>query len=84
MEYINSLLEIPFLKISFWNNTILEYIIAVGVYFLSLIILNIFKFSVLSKLKHLSTKTNTDWDDILIETIDSIKLRFYSFVSFEL
>jgi len=70
------------LKISFWNNTILEYLIALGVYFLVLIILNIFKFGVVSKLKHLASKTNTNWDDILIRTIDSIKLNVYSFVSF--
>jgi len=82
MEYINSLLDIGVLKISFWNNTILEYLIALGVFFLSLIIINIFKAVVLNKLKHLASKTNTNWDDILIRTIESVRKSFYSFVSF--
>lgn len=82
MEYINSVLDMGVLKISFWNNTILEYLIALGVYFLSLIILNIFRFSILNKLKHLAKKTKTNWDDVLIKTIESIKLNVYSFVSF--
>ncbi|MBU3942732.1 mechanosensitive ion channel family protein [Patescibacteria group bacterium] len=82
MGYINSLLDLGILKISFWNNTVLEYLVALGVFFLSLVLLNVFKVSILKNIKHLTSKTKTNLDDILIKTIDSIKQSFYSFISF--
>ena len=80
MNYINQL-NLELLNTVFWNNTILEYLIALGVFVLSLIVLKIFKIVIISKLKKLAKKTNTNIDDILIKTVDSIKWSFYFFIS---
>ena len=80
MNYINQL-NLELLNTVFWNNTILEYLIALGVFVLSLIVLKIFKIVIISRLKRLAEKTNTNIDDILIKTIDSIKWSFYFLIS---
>jgi len=81
MNYINQLLEIDILQYNFLNNTILEYLIALGVFFLSLIILKTFKFSILKKLKKIAKRTSTELDDILINSIDAIGWPLYFFLS---
>ncbi len=69
------------LNIYFWNNTILDYLITLAVFVLSLIILKIFKHILLAKLKKIVSRTNTEFDDLVINTIDSIGWPFYLFFS---
>jgi len=81
MNYITQMLESGILQYSFLSNTILQYLIAVGVFLLSLIILKIFKFSVLRKIKKIAKQTSTGLDDLLIESIDAIGWPLYIFLS---
>jgi small-conductance mechanosensitive channel len=70
-----------FLETSVWTLTIKEILMAIGVLFLSLIVLKIFKSIILGKLKKLSKITKNDLDDVLMDMINSIKPYFYLFVS---
>ena len=54
------------LKYSFWGNTLLKYIIAIGIFVAGLIIVTIFKKIVLSRLKKWAEKTTTTLDDFII------------------
>jgi small-conductance mechanosensitive channel len=69
------------LQIDFWGNTGREYLIALGVFAGALIVLKITQMLILGRLKKLAEKTKTDLDDILIETISSIRPPFYFFIS---
>jgi small-conductance mechanosensitive channel len=57
------------------------YLLAAVVFLLSFIILRLFKFIVLQHLKHLSKKTRTNIDTMLIEAIDHIGWFFYIAIS---
>ncbi len=59
-----------FLNQSFLGNTFEKYIIALGIFLGSLIIIIIFKKVILSRLKKWSEKTKTDLDDFLIKEIE--------------
>lgn len=72
---------IEILNLSFWNNSVLDYLIALAVFILSLIILKIFKYILLAKLKKIASRTKTKFDDLIIKTIDSIGWPFYLFLS---
>lgn len=61
MEYLDQ---------EFWNNSVQEYLIALGTILLGLTIVKIFKKSVFKRLIKLTQKTDNSVDDFLIETID--------------
>ncbi|MBU2545476.1 mechanosensitive ion channel family protein [Patescibacteria group bacterium] len=74
-------MNIEILNYNFLENSVLDYLIAVGVFFLALAVLKIFKFTVLMKLKKIAKQTSVEFDDILIESIDAIGWPLYSFLS---
>ena len=80
----DQILNYPFLQIIFLNNTVLDYIIAVIVFLVFLLILKIFQAIILKKLDKFARKTKTDIDDTLIEIVKSVKPPFYSFLAFYL
>lgn len=82
MNYINQILGIGVLQYNFLDNTVLEYLIALGVFFLALTVLKIFKFSILRKFKKMAEKTAIEFDDLLIKIIDSVGWSVYFFLSF--
>ena len=71
----------PFLQYTLWNNTVQQYLIALGVLILSLIVLRIFKLVIVKKLHTISRKTKNELDDILVDVINSIHWPFYVFIS---
>jgi small-conductance mechanosensitive channel len=73
-----------FLNQTYFNNTILSYLIALGVFVLGIIIINIFKRIVLSRLKKWSAKTDTTIDDFLIKGIEKSGIPLLYFGSFYL
>jgi len=81
MNYLLNLDYKQILDIYFWNNTIQEYLIALGVFVLAIIILKIFKQVLLAKVKKIVNHTITDFDDLIINTVDSIGWPFYLFFS---
>jgi small-conductance mechanosensitive channel len=70
------------LKISFAGNSIQEWLIGVGVFLVALAILYVFKGFALYRFHQLTKKTNTDVDDLVIESIKAIRWPFYVLASF--
>ncbi len=69
------------LKYSFANNTIKAYLIAVLVFIVSTIVLKIFKYTIINKLKKVFAGTKTQLDELLVEIVDKIGWPFYLFLS---
>jgi small-conductance mechanosensitive channel len=69
------------LSYSIWGNTLGNYVIAVIVFGLVLIISRIVKYVIVKKLRTLTEKTKSDFDDLLIRIIDKIGWSFYVFFS---
>jgi small-conductance mechanosensitive channel len=66
---------------SLWGNTAVEYLIALGVFFGSLILVKLVLLVVVSRLKNLAEKTETDVDDVLVGAIHGVKKLTYSLVA---
>lgn len=58
-----------------------EYLLALLVFVLAIIILRVFKNRGIKKLKRIAERTRTDLDNLLIEFIDSLGWPFYVFIS---
>jgi len=70
--------NLPDVLISIIGSKQLEgYLLALLIFVLSIFILKIFKFVVISKLRRLSAKTKAEIDDVFIEIIDDIGWPFY-------
>lgn len=65
-----------FLKPKLLDNTVLEYFIALGIFFISLAIIKIFKCIVLKKLKVWSEKTENTLDDFIVEVFEKLAIPF--------
>jgi small-conductance mechanosensitive channel len=63
----------------FLNNTVLEYLIAVGIFFAVLIALKVFKMVLLAKIKKMAKGTETKFDDLMVDVVDSVGWSFYFF-----
>lgn len=70
------------LEVNFLNNTVYDYIVFVGLFFIFLIIFKVIKNIILKKLFILSQKTKTDLDNTLISILRDLKLEFYVFLAF--
>jgi small-conductance mechanosensitive channel len=77
MEYYIDLLE----SYVWSGNTALEYLIAFGVFVLSLVVLKFVQVVIVSRLKKFAKKTTTDLDDTAIAIFQSIKPPFYLLAS---
>ncbi|MCD6227575.1 mechanosensitive ion channel family protein [Candidatus Micrarchaeota archaeon] len=62
-------------------NSLDSYIVSLSVFASLVIILKIFKFVILKKLEHISKKTKSDFDDVIIKIIDDIGWPFYLLLS---
>jgi len=72
---------IQVLNYSFWNNSIKEYLIALAFFVLVIVVLKIFKTIVIKKIKKLVDHTKVEFDDLVIDIINSIGWPFYLFLS---
>lgn len=57
------------LETSYFDNTLYDYLFAVGIIVVGAIIIGLFKGPVLRKAQSLTSKTNTDFDDFILDTI---------------
>jgi len=80
LESINFKPEILDYKLG--NNTILQYLIALGLFLLFVFILRIFKRVIIHKLKKLAKRTSAEFDDVLIAMVDAFGRPFYILLSF--
>ena len=63
------------------GNTVQEYLIAVGVFIISLFILKIIRTVIFYRLEKLAQRTKTDIDDTFLKIIKSVKPPFYFFLA---
>jgi len=62
-------------------NEIDSYVTALIIFAISILILKIFKFVIIKKLKKIAEKTKTKYDDIIIDMIDKVGWPFYILIS---
>jgi small-conductance mechanosensitive channel len=74
-------MTMEFLTYVFWENPVKDYLIAFGAFLISVIILRIFKYFIIQKIKKIASKTKTEIDDFLIRMIDNIDWPFYFMLS---
>jgi small-conductance mechanosensitive channel len=63
------------------GNTVLEYALALATFILIIILLLFFKHRIIRKLKNLSKRTKTEFDDLIIKLIDGINWPFYALLA---
>ncbi|MCC9167021.1 mechanosensitive ion channel family protein [Pontibacter harenae] len=63
-----------FLEQTYFNNTVLDYIIAVSIILLGLLLIRLFKSIVLTRLKKWTDHTDTNLDNYVVESIDRFVL----------
>lgn len=69
------------LTYNFIGNSVKEYLIALGVFLLAIIILKFFKNTGIKKIKKLADHSRVEFTSLLIKIIDSIGLPLYVFLS---
>lgn len=69
------------LSTTIFHNTIREYLIALAIFIISLIVLKAIRTVIFNQLDKLAKKTKTDIDDTFIKIIQSVKPPFYSFLA---
>ena len=70
-----------YLSIMYWGNSIQDYCIALAIFIAAIIIFRSFKLILVVRLKKIARKTNTDYDDAIIELLNKIKWLFYLVLS---
>jgi small-conductance mechanosensitive channel len=73
--------NVTWLNFEWLGNTGADYVIALGVFLLGLLVFKIFSRVAIKKLEKASLKTTTDIDDFAIELIQSVKPPFYFLIS---
>jgi len=66
-----------FLQKTFWNNTMENYLIALGIFLGIFIVLKLFDCIAIHRLEKLAKKSKTTWDDLIIEFLKEINWFFY-------
>lgn len=70
------------LEIVWGDNRVQDYLITLGIFFGLFIAFKFFDYYLLHKLKKLTKKTKTEWDDLLIEFLkEEVKWHFYFMLS---
>ena len=69
------------LQQEFWGNSLRDYLVAVGVLVISLMLFKIFQSIILLRLKKMAAKTKTDIDDAFVEIVRSVRPPFYFFLA---
>ena len=64
-----------------FKNTLEAYLVAVGVFVLTFVILKFAKFRIVARLKKFSEKTDTEFDDLITRIISAFGFPFYVLVS---
>ncbi len=76
--------DYPLLEISFLGNTMGAYIIFLAVFGLVYLVLRLFRKMILRRIRNFIKKTNNDFGNALVSTLDTIGSPFYWFLSFYL
>lgn len=68
-----------FLSYSLWGNSVMDYILAVVVFGLAVVIFRIIKYEILKRLRKVADRTQAEVDDLLVKVVDKIGWPFYVF-----
>lgn len=74
--------EIHILDRVYWNNTIQEYLIAVGIFTVIITVLRIFRNIILKRLKKLAAETETTLDDFLVGAVEKAVMPLLNYGAF--
>lgn len=66
---------------TYFNNTVKDYLISLGIILVSLIAIRVFRKIVLSRLKAWSDKTATNYDDLVVKTIERFGMPALNFLA---
>ena len=69
-----------FLSYPLWGNSVKEYILAIVVFGLAVIIFRIIKYEIVKRLRKVADRTKAEVDDLLIKIVDKIGWYFYVFL----
>lgn len=72
----------PIWELTYLNNTLRDYLVALVVFLLLFLVLRIILAAVLTRLRKFTQKSKNDLDDILLAMLSSIKPRYFVYVSF--
>lgn len=67
------------LNYTVFGNVLRDYILAITVFVVTLIVFKTIKYQVIKKLRHAADKTKSDIDDLLIKIVDKVGWHFYIF-----
>jgi small-conductance mechanosensitive channel len=67
------------LNYSLWGNLVQDYILAIAVFAVAVIIFRIIKYGALKKLRSIAERTHAEIDDLLVKVVDKISWPFYVF-----
>ena len=67
------------LSFTVFNNALRDYILAITIFVITMIVFKTIKYQVIKKLRHAANKTKGDIDDLLIRIIDNVGWHFYVF-----
>jgi small-conductance mechanosensitive channel len=70
-----------FLDRTYFNNTVKDYLIALGIILVSILLLRIFRSIVLKRLKVWATKTETNYDDLVVRTVERFGMPALNFIA---
>jgi small-conductance mechanosensitive channel len=73
LEFLNE----PIFNMVVYNNTVQQYLLALAILLSTVIVMKLFKIYILVRLKKITEKTETLIDDVLIESLERIGLKFY-------
>jgi len=68
-----------FLSYPLWGNSVKEYILAIVVFGLAVILFRIIKYEIVKRLRKVADRTKAEIDDLLIKIVDKIGWPFYAF-----
>jgi small-conductance mechanosensitive channel len=68
-----------FLSYPLWGNSVKEYILAIVVFGLAVILFRIIKYEIVKRLRKVADRTKAEVDDLLIKIVDKIGWPFYAF-----
>ncbi len=61
-----------FLQYTFWGNTVYSWLFAVGIIVVSILVIRLFRYVILKRLKTWSASTSATWDDLLVLGIERL------------
>ena len=82
LNYFSLGSEANFWKYDFFGNTLLEYVDAIIIFLVFIIVFKAIQWLILYKLNKFAKKTKTDIDDTFIKIVKTLKPPFYSFLAF--